>query len=67
MKVRKLLKEIGLEKAEELGSWNEHIVLVGTSDEIRCLGLPQFILKKDEDARWATPEETIELMNIFCV
>lgn len=67
MKVEKLLKEIGLKRAEKLGSWDEYIVLVGTSDDKRCIGLPQFILLKGDDARWATPEETIELMNIFCI
>lgn len=67
MKIKKLLKEIGLESTEELGSWNGYDVKVATSSTIMHLGLPQFILTKDEDSRWASPEETIQLMNIFCV
>ena len=67
MKAKKLAKEIGLDKVEEIGSWKGYEVLVATSDQIRCLGLPQYILQQEKNARWATPEETLELMSIFCV
>lgn len=69
MKVKDLLKQVGLNKTEELGSWKGYTVLAATSDVIRYLGLPQYILlhADSDNARWASPEETIELMNIFCI
>lgn len=69
MKINKLLKEIGFDRTEDLGQWNELKVSVATTKEILHVGLPQFILTdaRTNDSRWASPEETITLMNIFCI
>lgn len=69
MKIKKLLKEIGFDKAEEVGQWNDFKVSIATTKESLCVGLPQFILTDEQknDSRWASPEETVKLMFIFCV
>lgn len=68
MKIKKLVKEIGFDSSEFIGTWKEWNVYVATSKVTMHVGLPQFILSDNlNDARWATPEETIELMYSFCV
>ena len=69
MKIKQLLKGLGFYKAEEVGNWNGLKVSVATTKENMCVGLPQFILTDEQknDSRWASPEETITLMFIFCV
>lgn len=69
IKPKKLAKETGIfDSAEMLGTWKEFNVYIASSKTPVCVGLPQYILEEEKkDARWASPEETIELMSIFCV
>lgn len=68
MKASKLAKESGIfDFAREIGPWGEYKVYEAKAKVPICVGLPQYILEKGKDVRWATPEEIIQLMNIFCV
>lgn len=69
MKIKQLLKGLGFYKAEEVGNWNGLKVSVATTKENMCVGLPQFILTdaRTNDSRWASYDETLQLMEIYCV
>ena len=69
MKPYKLAKQTGIfESAVKLGPWKSSFVYVAKAKNPICVGLPQYIIEDEYDeARWATPVEIMELMNIFCV
>ncbi len=65
--VMNFAKQHGYEKTPEfITDWNGYQVYVPDySDESgTTFGLPQFILKKDADIKWASEDEQEELMNL---
>lgn len=48
-----------------LGDWEGFIVFLADTEEECSIGLPQYILSKDKNIRWASPVETGKIMSHF--
>ena len=62
--IKRLAKDEGFPEVRDLNRrWNDFDLYSAFDYEGPFIGLPQYILAKDETARWATAEETDEIMS----
>lgn len=61
-KIRDLAEADGFDRVNSLGRWNGWDLSVADTDEECAIGLPQYILSSEREARWATESETLEIM-----
>ena len=61
-KIRDLAEADGFDRVNSLGQWNGWDLSVADTDEECAVGLPQYILSSEREARWATESETLEIM-----
>lgn len=67
-KIQKFAQENGYEKINYKGKWKDYEVfdpIYSESKEISYVGYPLMILVKNEEIRLTTPEESLELLDIF--
>ena len=67
-KIQNFAKENGYIKAIYKGEWKEYEVyepIYSESEEVSYIGYPLMILVKDDQIRLTTPDESLELLNIF--
>lgn len=62
-KIKELVESEGFDRAVRLGQWKDWDLYVADSDEPCDVGLPQYILVSDQEVRWATYEESEEIMS----
>ena len=48
-----------------LGDWDGFTVFLADTEDECFIGLPQYILSKGSDIRWASPMETPKIMSHF--
>ncbi len=59
-------KDTRFPTVEYVGRWNEYAVYSGSDPDFPYVGMPQYVLSKEGDKpRWATPDETEEIMQHF--
>ena len=61
-KIKDLASSEGFDRVVGIGSWRGFDVFVADTDAECAVGLPQYILVSGNNVRWATVEETEELM-----
>lgn len=61
-KIKELAESEGFDRSISLGRWKDWDLYVADTNEECAVGLPQYILSSDREARWATYEETLEIM-----
>ena len=61
-KIKQLAESEGFDRVVSLGQWNGWDLHVADMDEECSVGLPQYILSSEKDVRWASYEETEEIM-----
>ena len=61
-KIKDLASSEGFDRVIEIGSWRGFDVFVADTEAECEVGLPQYILVSGNNVRWATVEETEELM-----
>ena len=64
-KIKRLAKSEDFPVVTHLGDWDGFDVFLADTEEECCIGLPQYILSKDSDVRWASPAETSKIMSRF--
>lgn len=66
-KAMELAKSSIYDGVQHLGKWNGYEVFdpIFDDDEPRFIGLPQFILEKDNKFRWSQGDEWQEIMEQF--
>lgn len=62
-KIKDLAESEGFDRAVSLGRWKDWDLYVADTDEPCDVGLPQYILASDREVRWATYEESEEIMS----
>ena len=60
-KIKDLVESEGFDRAVSLGRWKDWDLYLADTDEECSVGLPQYILASDQDARWASYEESEEI------
>ena len=62
-KVKGLAESEGFDRVVSLGRYKNWDLYVAGLQEECVIGLPQYILASDQDVRWATIEETEDIMD----
>ena len=65
-KIKDFAKKQGFDAVDEIGVWEGFKVYeayFNEGNEPDAIGLPQYILEKDNDLRFCEPEETFDIMD----
>lgn len=64
---KKMAKEAGFHDVIQLPDWKGHQVAepVFTDGEVHCTGPVQYLIAKRGKVRWATPEESEEIVMLY--
>jgi len=63
--IKRLAESEDFPVVKHLGVWEEFDVYLADTEEECAIGLPQYILSASSSPRWATPDETEKIMEIF--
>ncbi len=64
--ILRFAKDEGFPQVEHLGRWNDLELYAASDPDFPYVGMPQYVLSKEGDKpRWATPDETEEIMQHF--